>query len=126
MAKKTKNKEKKGYIFLKKTAGLMLVLLGIAFFLAIFSYHQNDFSFNNAKDGVAQNWLGFWGASVADVSAGLGLALPVFMICFFVWGYKLFRYGTLLLFKWRLLAFVFGVLSLAPFLKRKCRKKLRA
>ena len=116
MAKKTKNKEKKGYIFLKKTAGLMLVLLGIAFFLAIFSYHQNDFSFNNAKDGVAQNWLGFWGASVADVSAGLGLALPVFMICFFVWGYKLFRYGTLLLFKWRLLAFVFGVLSLAPFL----------
>ena len=114
MVKKTKkNKEHK---FLKKFAGLFLIALGIAFYLAVFSYHQDDFSFNNAKDGAAKNLLGFWGASVADVSAGLGFALPLFMIGFLVWGYKLFRYGTLLFFKWRLFAFVLGVVATTPLL----------
>jgi len=117
MAKKTKkNKETTFYKFLKKFSGFLLIALGIAFYVAIFSYHQDDFSFNNAKDGSAQNWLGFFGASVADLSAGLGLALPLFMIGFFVWGYKLFRYGTLLLFKWRIVAFVLGVMATTPLL----------
>ena len=117
MAKKTKkNKETGFHKFIKKLLGLTLIVLGVAFYLAIFSYRQDDFSFNNAKDGDAQNWLGFWGASVADLSAGLGLALPLFMVGFFVWGYKLLRYGTVLLLKWRIAAFVLGVVATTPLL----------
>ena len=116
MSKNKKKQETSFQKFLKKCTGLIFIFLGIAFYLAIFSYHQNDFSFNNAKDGTAQNLLGFWGASVADISAGLGLALPLFMIGFFVWGYKLLRYGTLLFFKWRLFAFVLGIVAATPLL----------
>jgi len=117
MVKKTnKNSNSKWQTLKKKLLGIMLILFGIAFYAAIISYRQNDFSFNNVKDGAAQNWLGYFGACLADISAGTGLALPLFMLVFFVWGYKLLRYGTLLFFKWRLLAFVLGVLASMPLL----------
>ena len=117
MAKKTnKNSNSKWQSLKKKLLGIMLILFGLAFYAAIISYRQNDFSFNNVKDGTAQNWLGYFGACLADISAGTGLALPLFMLVFFVWGYKLLRYGTLLFFKWRLLAFVLGVLASMPLL----------
>ena len=115
-----KNKNKKNPSLLQKLGhrmfGVALIALGILFYLAVISYRQNDFSFNNAKDGDAQNWLGFWGASVADISAGTGLALPLFMIVCFVWGYKLLKHGELMFFKWRLTAFVLGVLATMPLL----------
>lgn len=115
-----KNKIKKNPSFFQKFGtklfGLLLIVLGVAFYLAVLSYRQNDFSFNNAKDGAAQNWLGFWGASIADISAGTGLALPLFMIVCFVWGYKLLKHGEVFLLKWRLMAFVCGVLVTMPLL----------
>jgi len=117
MAKKSNKKDNlKWQAFKQKLLGLALILIGLAFYAAVFSYRQNDFSFNNAKDGAAQNWLGYFGASLADISAGTGIALPLFMLVFFVWGYKLLRYGTLLFFKWRLAAFVLGVLATMPLL----------
>lgn len=117
MAKKTnKNKNAKWQSFKKRILGIMLILFGIAFYLAVLSYRQDDFSFNNVKDGTSQNWLGYFGACLADISAGTGLALPLFMLVFFVWGYKLLRYGTLLFFKCRLVAFVLGVLTTMPLL----------
>ena len=116
MAKKIKKKETNFKKFMKKFAGLLFILIAVLFYVALFSYHQNDLSFNNAKDGSAQNLLGFFGASLAEVSAGLGIALPLFVLGFFVWGYKLLRYGELMFFKTRLFAFLLGTLSLAPLL----------
>jgi len=116
MAKKTKNQKSAWRTFENRFLGIALIMLGLVFYAAIMSYHANDFSINNAKDGAVQNWLGFWGASIADVSAGTGLALPLFMVALFVWGYKLLKYGTLLFLKWRLVAFVCGVLATMPLL----------
>ena len=117
MAKKTNKKiSEKGYPWKQKILGLALIVFGLAFYASLFSYRQDDFSINNVKDDVVHNWLGYVGASMADISAGTGLALPLFMLVLFVWGYKLLRYGTLLFFKWRLLAFVFGVLAAMPLL----------
>ncbi len=116
MTKKTKKKETNLRKFLKKITGLLLVVLAVLFYIAVFSYHQNDLSFNNMKDGSAQNLLGILGANAAEISAGLGLALPLFVLGFFVWGYRLLRYGELMFFKCRLLAFAIGVFCLAPVL----------
>lgn len=117
MAKKTNKKTNdKGKFLRQKILGLIFIVLGLAFYASLLSYRQDDFSFNNIKDGISHNWLGYFGASVADISAGTGLALPLFMLVFFVWGYKLLRYGTLLFFKWRLVAFVLGVLAAMPLL----------
>jgi len=117
MAKKANTKNNSKLAGLKqKLLGILLIAVGLLFFAAVISYRPDDFSFNHIKDGTPQNWLGYFGASLADVSAGTGLALPLFMLVFFVWGYKLLRYGTLLFFKWRLLAFVLGVLACMPLL----------
>lgn len=116
MVKKTKKKETGLKKFLKKIMGFVLIVAAVLFYVAIFSYHQNDLSFNNMKDGTAQNLLGHFGANIAEGSAGLGLALPLFVLGFFVWGYRLLRYGEMMFFKCRLLAFVVGVLCLSPLL----------
>lgn len=115
MVKKTK-KESKAKIICRKICGLSLIAVAFVFFVAIISYRQNDLSFNNIKDGTSQNWLGYFGASVADLSSGFGIALPLFVIGFAVWGYQLLRYGKILLFKWRLLAFLTGIFSAMPLL----------
>lgn len=115
MVKKTK-KESKIRIVSKKIFGLFLIVMTILFFVAIASYHSDDLSFNNIKDGTSQNWLGYFGGSLAELSAGCGLALPLFVIGFAVFGYQLYRYGKILFFKWRLFAFVTGVLSMTPLL----------
>ena len=116
MAKKENKKNLKWQIFKQRFLGFLLILAGLIFYAAVLSYRQDDVSFNNTKDGSAQNWLGYFGACLADISAGTGLALPLFMLVCFVWGYKLLRYGTLLFFKWRILAFILGVLSSTPLL----------
>ncbi len=122
MAKKAK-KENKVQIVVGKICGFLFIALTLLFFVAIMSYRQDDLSFNNIKDGTSKNWLGYYGASVADLSSWFGIALPLFMAGFVVFGYQLIRYGKVLLFKWRLLAFLTGVLSLTPLLNLIFKQK---
>ena len=122
MVKKTK-KENKVKVILKKTVGFLLIAVTFLFLAAIISYRQDDLSFNNIKDGTSKNWLGYFGASVADLSSWFGIALPLFVIGFVSFGYQLMRYGKILLLKWRVLAFLTGVLSLTPLLNLIFKQK---
>lgn len=54
-------------VLLKLTASGW-ILLGLLYMAALFSYHETDVSLNTASSGVPQNWLGAFGAYVADFS----------------------------------------------------------
>ena len=56
--------------------GVALILLGLAYLMALLSADSNDPSFNHAVDGPARNLLGLPGAYVADFALqALGLAV---------------------------------------------------
>ena len=115
MAKKTKKKETKISVFLKRLTGVLLILAATAFYLALATYHPSDPNLNNLKEGEVQNLLGLFGADISHISIYfLGLAPAVFVLAFFVWGYKLIRYKTILLLKWRIFAFISGIFALSP------------
>ena len=126
MAKKTKKKETKLGNFLKRTMGILLIAFTIVFYLSVISYHPEDPNINNLKEGAVQNWFGLFGANIAHVSIYFfGICLLILMPVVMLWGYKLVRYKIVLLFKWRLLAFILGLISLAPILSiisEKCLK----
>lgn len=110
-----KNKQKlisKMNKYFAKIWGILLIGIGLVFFLSLMTYHKEDPSFNNQKEGVALNLFGGFGASLSDfVFTNFGMVLPLFALGFFVWGYHLIRHNTLLIWKMRLFAFFIGVLS---------------
>ena len=64
--------------------GAMLILLGLACALSLFSYHQWDASWNTVSNVPIHNWLGYIGAWIADfLLQMLGLmafCMPIFLI----------------------------------------------
>lgn len=121
-----RKKEKKKYqVIFKKIEGLFLILFAIAFFVALLSYHVADPNLNNQNGLKAENWLGYFGASLAEGSLCVfGVSVVVFMLGFFVWGYRLISYQTLLFFKYRLFAFIVGICALSPFLNLFFQRKI--
>ena len=111
MAKKKKSES----ILIKTTAIIFGVLLaGITLFLAIslLSYDSNDTGYNIASSHEIKNLLGSCGAFWADWAiTWLGLALPIFMICWLVWSFELIRYKVLLKRWWRIAAWLIGCWS---------------
>lgn len=98
--------------YLPKMWGVLLIGLAFVIFLSLLTYHKEDPSFNNQKEGVALNLLGAFGASLSDgILTYFGIVLPLFLLGFFVWSYHLLRYNTLMLWKTRVFAFITGVLS---------------
>lgn len=122
MAKKTKKKTiSKFRLFMRKFGGVLLIMAALAVYMALITYHQADPTFNNRNSNVPLNLLGGFGADLSEaVLFGFGVALPLFLLGFFVWGYHLVRYGAVEEFKARLLAFVVGVLSTATLLNLVC------
>ncbi len=122
MAKKTKKKTiSKFRLFMRKFGGLLLIAAALVVYMALITYHQADPTFNNRNSNVPLNLLGGFGADLAEaVLFGFGIALPLFLLGFFVWGYQLLRYGAVEEFKARLLAFVVGVFSTAALLNLVC------
>lgn len=117
MVKKSKKTETKFRKFLRICAGFFLMAASIVFYLSFFSYHASDPSFNHVSDNAVQNLLGAIGANIAEVAwCFYGIALCFFVPALFVWGFKLVRYGVVLLVKFRMLAFIVGVNALAPLL----------
>lgn len=117
MARKSKKKETKFRKLFRICAGFFLMAASIVFYLSFFSYHASDPSFNHVSDDATQNLLGGFGANIAEAAwCFYGIALCFFVPALFVWGFKLVRYGVVLLFKFRLLAFIMGVNALAPLL----------
>ena len=77
--------EKRG----KELLGLMLLALGVATAMMIFSYHPDDPSWLSATDDPAQNMLGLTGATIAatmHMILGLGAWGPA--LVFLVWGIR--------------------------------------
>lgn len=122
MAKKTKKKTiGKFRLFMRKFGGLLLIMAALAVYMALTTYHQDDPTFNHSNGNVPLNLLGGFGANLAEaVLFAFGVALPLFLLGFFIWGYHLLRYGAVEEFKVRLLAFVVGVCSTSTLLNLVC------
>lgn len=72
-------------VFLRKIYGLMLFAFGVSAFIAYFSYHSADTSFNTASTMPTSNILGSFGAHTADLIIQLfgtaGFLIPIAFIC---------------------------------------------
>ena len=117
MARKTKkNKDGKIKIIWRKLAGIILILMAIAIYAALATYHTDDPSFNNQNDHEPLNLLGYGGANLAEgILFAFGVSFPVFLLGWLVWGYHLLRYGIILEFKARILAFFVGLMTTSSF-----------
>ena len=72
--------------------GLLLVAVGLLYFLALMSFHRTDPSLNNATDSAVSNLIGRPGAIVADLALqSLGLAGFVPTIVVAAWGWRVMR-----------------------------------
>jgi S-DNA-T family DNA segregation ATPase FtsK/SpoIIIE len=61
--------------------GLVILVLVVVAFIALATWSVNDPSLSNANGKIATNWMGFWGASFADIMIqflGLGAAIFLF------------------------------------------------
>lgn len=118
MTKKHKKKEQgKIVVAIKKICGFGLIVITALMYVALISYNAKDSCFNQQNQLEPTNWLGSFGANMADlVLCSLGVALPLFALGFFVWGYSLIKYNRILALKSRLFAFVIGVCSLSSVL----------
>ena len=80
---------------LSKIWGYCLVLLVILGAVSLSTWTISDPSLTFANGSVAENWLGFWGASFADFTMQfLGFAAIAFLIPPLVWGlFKIFGHA---------------------------------
>src|SRR6185437_9636161 len=79
-----------------ETAGLLLFFLALLLGLALATYDPVDPSWNHAVDAATHNWVGPWGADLADAlyqtSGAAALALPIVL---FAWSFRLLLYRGL-------------------------------
>ncbi len=75
-----------------EAVGVALILVGIAYLMALLSADSNDPSFNHAVDTPARNLLGLPGAYLADFALqALGLAAAIPAAALIAWGWRLIR-----------------------------------
>jgi len=76
--------------------GLISFGLAISIFGVLFSYSPLDPSLNNITDQAAQNILGKYGASAADLLIQVfGFSSYLLILFFFTWSYRLIRFKKL-------------------------------
>src|SRR5690349_24500503 len=75
-----------------EAVGVALILIGLAYLMALLSADSSDPSFNRAVDTPARNLLGLPGAYIADFALqALGLAAAVPAAALVAWGWRLIR-----------------------------------
>lgn len=96
----------KNYIF-----GTFLILFSIAVCVSVFSYNENDPSFNNVSTyNKVKNYLGYFGSYLSDLLLQLiGLSSVLLAILFFILGYKIIC-NKIIYNKWQKVLAFFGVL----------------
>ena len=103
--------------------GIALICVGVALMLACISYNPYDSGYNSANSREITNWLGSFGAYNASwILSWFGLALPIFLIAFIVWGYEIIKYKVFMQSWGRVTAFVMGSVFLAICLNLCCGK----
>ena len=81
-------------MFLKSTAwralGLALIAFALSILVSLISYNPADPTINNEAAREATNWLGAYGANIADVfMQTLALAAYLLPVPIALWGFKL-------------------------------------
>ena len=93
-----------------------IIAAAAATLLALLSYNSQDPSWNSSGSIVAHNWLGVFGAHIADAlhqSVGLGgYVLPVVLAA---WGWRIITDHRLELFGWRALTAFLAMMTIALF-----------
>lgn len=116
-----RTKNKKSLTLLQKITrrsfGALLMLFCGLVLLSCFFYHSSDNSLTAAGHGEIKNYLGFFGASAAEIClVWFGLALPVFLVAPLSWGYDIFRLRGFPHKYIRIFAFLSGTVFFAAFL----------
>jgi DNA segregation ATPase FtsK/SpoIIIE, S-DNA-T family len=76
-----------------EATGLVLFLAALLLAIALASYDHEDPSWNHAIDAPTHNWVGPYGATVADVLCQtLGAAPLILPVVLFVWSFRLLLY----------------------------------
>lgn len=125
MPKKSKKKSlNKLSVIHRKIWGIVLFAAVIAVYASLAGYHPQDSAFNHQTDNLPQNFLGVFGAHVAEGTLfAFGISLPLFMAGFFVWGWSLLRRNTIPELKIRLFAFVTGICTTSILLNLICQQR---
>ncbi len=94
----------------RKVVGATYCLAVLIGFLALASWNASDPSITYANGKEVQNWLGYWGASFADLSMQFfGFAAVVLLFPPFVWGLYKLTNRPLTRLRYRLLAWVLAL-----------------
>ncbi len=98
----------------EETAGVLLIVLGAAFLVALVSYDRDDPSFNRAVDAPVHNLMGHTGAYAADLLwQSVGLAALLVPMVLLAWGWRLAAHRLVAQPAFRLIAFFPTLLGLA-------------
>ena len=114
-------KRKKEKTFLNKllwrSFGLVLMLWIISLWTGCLFYDAFDAAYNNASSKQVSNLLGLYGAKSADaILTWWGIALPLFLIAPFIWGYGFLRLREMVRPYWRMSAFIVGTIAFSIFI----------
>jgi DNA segregation ATPase FtsK/SpoIIIE, S-DNA-T family len=101
---------------LRELAGLVLIALVGTAAAALATWSVKDPSFSHATSEPVRNLLGEPGAIAADLAMQLfGLATIAFLLPIAAWGWRLFTHRPLDRMRWRLGAWLLGVVATAAF-----------
>jgi DNA segregation ATPase FtsK/SpoIIIE, S-DNA-T family len=101
---------------LRELAGLVLIALVGAAAAALATWSVKDPSLSHATSEAVRNLLGEPGAIAADLAMQLlGLATIAFLLPIAAWGWRLFTHRPIDRMRWRLPAWLFGVIAAAAF-----------
>lgn len=118
MAKK-KTKKQKSLLrqLMERSAGLLLIVIGVLLLAALTFYHPQDGGANLVSIFPVRNYLGEPGAYLADyLLISFGLAVPIFLFILPVWGYDLLRQRVFFHPYSRVVAWILGLNFFAAFL----------
>ena len=108
-----KNKTSFGKFFAMLLGALLLVFC-VCLILSMIGYTPTAESFNVSNSDKINNFMGRFGSYSSDfIVNSYGMAIFVFLIPLFVWGYLLIKNQKILEFKIRLFAVLLGILTLS-------------
>jgi len=94
--------------------GSILIIFSLCLILGMIGYTPSDESFNVSNSKKISNFMGRFGSYSSDfIANSFGLAIFIFLIPVFVWGYLLIKHQKILEFKIRLIAVLVGIIPLA-------------
>ncbi len=108
-------------MFIRNRAGeiaaVALCLSGGLMLLALLSYHPQDPSLNHLSDAPPQNWLGFFGASLADMmKQTFGWMSVLILAACFGWAWRLLLRDDAVRMAWRVVSLIAAVVGGATLL----------